>query len=225
VEPPLVVADGVARTFGSGAAAIVALHDVTCRVDPGARVAVIGPSGSGKSTLLHLLAGLDRPTVGTVMWPALGGEPLHLRPGTVGIVFQGPSLIPALDAAENVALPLQLAGVEDKAALMAALTALDHLGLVAVARQLPEELSGGQSQRVAVARALVANPRLIIADEPTGQLDHLTGSTVIDALEHAAEATGAGLVVSTHDRVFAERFAQRWSMADGRIESGVTWAR
>jgi putative ABC transport system ATP-binding protein len=221
----LVVADDVARTHGSGSSAVVALHDVTCRIAPGARIVLVGPSGSGKSTLLHLLAGLDRPTAGTVSWPAFGGHPLLQRPGTVGFVFQGPSLVPALDATENVALPLQLAGTDDAVAISAARGTLEQLGLGEIGRHLPEELSGGQSQRVAVARALVAQPRLIVADEPTGQLDHGAGAAVLDALEHAAATTGAALVVSTHDPVVAERFAQRWSMADGTIESIAAWAR
>ncbi|MEA2685380.1 MAG: lipoprotein-releasing system ATP-binding protein [Actinomycetota bacterium] len=216
---PVVVAAGVARTYGCGPSSVVAVHDVSCQVDAGARVVVVGPSGSGKSTLLHLLAGLDRPTIGTVAWPRLGGEPLSLRPGTLGVVFQGPSLVPALDALENVALPLQLAGVDDETALAAALEALDALGLGAVARQLPEELSGGQSQRVAVARALVGKPQLIVADEPTGQLDRAAADSVLDALEHMSDATGAALVVSTHDPAVAARFSVRWLMADGRIES------
>ena len=217
-DPAVVVLHGVARTFGSGAAVVVAVHDVTCSVRRCARVVVVGPSGSGKSTLLHLLAGLDRPTVGSISWPSLGGAPVTLRPGTVGVVFQGPSLVPALDAAENVALPLQLAGVDDAKAMASALEVLDGLGLAGVARQLPEELSGGQAQRVAVARALVGGPALIVADEPTGQLDHVAAATVLDALEQAATAAGAALVVSTHDPVVAGRFAERWVMADGRIE-------
>jgi putative ABC transport system ATP-binding protein len=219
---PVVVVEGVARTYGSGTSSVVAVHDVSCRVEAGARVVVVGPSGSGKSTLLHLLAGLDHPTVGTVTWPALGGPPLTLRPGTVGVVFQGPSLVPALDAGENVALPLQLAGVDDGTAMAAALQALGELGLGAVARQLPEELSGGQAQRVAVARALVGRPQLIVADEPTGQLDHGAAASVLEALEQAAAAAGAALVVSTHDAVVAGRFTERWVMADGRIEATAT---
>lgn len=219
---PLVVAEGAARAFGTGPSTVVALHDVSCHIDPGARLVIVGPSGSGKSTLLHLLAGLDRPTAGSVTWPALGGHPMKLRPGTVGVVFQGPSLIGGLDAQENIALPMQLAGVDDDTALGAAAAALAQLGLADLGRQLPEELSGGQMQRVAVARALVTNPTLIIADEPTGQLDHVAGAAVLDALEHAAAAIGAALVVSTHDPAVAERFRERWSMSDGRIDSVAT---
>jgi ABC-type lipoprotein export system ATPase subunit len=215
VTAPLVLAEGVARTFGTGRSAVVAVHDVSCVVCPGARVAVTGPSGSGKSTLLHLLAGLDQPTVGRVSWPGLGGHPRDLVPGTVAVVFQGPSLLPALDAAENVALPLLLAGADDESAAGAALDALAHLGLSDVSRLLPEELSGGQAQRVAVARALASGPKLLIADEPTGQLDHAAGAMVIDAIEAAAAATGAAVLLSTHDPVVAARFPERWVMEDG----------
>jgi putative ABC transport system ATP-binding protein len=213
----------VARTFGEGDAAVVALHDVTCTVADGARVVIVGPSGSGKSTLLHVLAGLDEPTVGTVEWPLLGAHPRSLDAGTVGVVFQGPSLLPALDATENVALPLLLRGMPDGAAMSRARDALDALGLGALARLLPEELSGGQAQRVAVARALAPEPRLVIADEPTGQLDHVAAGAVIASLNDAAAASGAAIVVSTHDAAIADLFAERWIMADGTIEAA--WGR
>ena len=158
----LVRCDGAARTFGTGTAATVALQPTDCAVAPADRIALTGSSGSGKSTLLHLMAGLDEPTVGTVTWPALGGRP-DLRPGPVAVVFQGPSLLPPLTVEENVALPLVLAGVADRPAHDAARVALGRLGLVELAERLPEELSGGQAQRVAVSRALAgcapAHPR------------------------------------------------------------------
>src|SRR5207244_3310043 len=159
--------------------------------------ALVGASGSGKSTLVHLLAGLDDPTTGSIAWPGLGTRPSRSRPGVVGVVFQGPSLLPALDAVENVALPLLLAGRRDADAMNEARGALAALGLDALSMLLPEELSGGQAQRVAVARALVCSPPLVLADEPTGQLDHDTATTVIDALLAAADRAGAGLVIAT----------------------------
>jgi ABC-type lipoprotein export system ATPase subunit len=213
----LVRASGVARTFGRGPAAVVAVHGASCEIHAGARLALTGPSGSGKSTLLHLLAGLDEPTAGTITWPALGDRH-QLRPGPVGVVFQGPSLLPPLDAAENVALPLLLAGHSEAEATAAALRALDRLGIEDLAGALPDELSGGQAQRVAVARVLAGRPRLILADEPTGQLDHGHGAVVVDALLEAAAATGAALLVATHDPRVAGRFPQRWSMTDGRLD-------
>jgi len=212
----LVRCEGVARTFGAGTAAVVAVHGVTWEVRSNQRVALTGTSGSGKSTLLHLLAGLDEPTVGTVSWPALGTR-AELRPGPVAIVFQGPSLLPPLDVLENVALPVLLGGASQAEATEAADAALERLGLVGLAAKLPEELSGGQAQRVAVARVLAGRPRLILADEPTGQLDHLTAAVVIDALLDTATELGAGLVVSTHDPLVANRLCEQWAMDDGRL--------
>jgi ABC-type lipoprotein export system ATPase subunit len=212
----LVRAREVARTFGSGPAAVVAVHGVSCEVRAGARLALTGPSGSGKSTLLHLLAGLDEPTVGTIEWPALGPR-AALRPGPVGVVFQGPSLLPPLDVAENVALPRLLAGHSDEEARAAAGQALERLGLAELASKLPDELSGGQAQRVAVARVLAGGHRLVLADEPTGQLDHASAAVVVDALLEAAGQLDAALVIATHDPRVASRLAERWRMADGRL--------
>ncbi len=212
----LVRCEGVARTFGAGPAAVVAVHGVSWEVRSGQRVALTGSSGSGKSTLLHLLAGLDEPTVGTISWPALGTR-AELRPGPVAVVFQGPSLLPPLDVLENVALPLLLSGTSQAEATASSNAALDRLGLVGLAAKLPEELSGGQAQRVAVARVLAGRPRLILADEPTGQLDHAAAAVVIDALIDTATELGAGLVVSTHDPLVADRLCAQWSMEDGRL--------
>jgi putative ABC transport system ATP-binding protein len=208
----------VARTFGSGRAAVVAVHDATCAIMPGEHVALVGPSGSGKSTLLHLMAGLDVPTRGQVTWPTIG-ERDQLRPLQVGVVFQAPSLIPALDVLENVAFPLVLQGADPASANDQALDALQRLHLEELAVKIPDELSGGQAQRVAVARVLAARPRLVLADEPTGQLDHATAAGVIDALLEAADHTGAALVVSTHDAAIATRFPTRWTMDDGRLDA------
>jgi ABC-type lipoprotein export system ATPase subunit len=215
----LVRCDGVARTFGEGARAVVAVHGIDCAVLAGEHIAVTGPSGSGKSTLLHLLAGLDAPTRGMVSWPALGTR-AALRPGPVAIAFQGPSLLDPLDVVENVALPQLLAGIEEGAALAAARHALDRLGLASLAGRLPEELSGGQMQRVAVARVLAGQPRLILADEPTGQLDHTAGTAVVQALQEAAGLLGAALVLTTHDPAIARLLPVGWTMADGRLQYG-----
>jgi ABC-type lipoprotein export system ATPase subunit len=206
----------VGRTYGQGRQAVVAVHDFSGAIEPGRSVAVVGPSGSGKSTLLHLLAGLDAPTVGRVSWPGLGTSARALPAGTIALVFQGPSLLPALDARENVALPILLAGGRDADAGRAADAALALLGLSGVGSALPEELSGGQAQRVAVARALASGPRLLIADEPTGQLDHAAAGLVIDAILAVVD-TGAAVVVSTHDAAVAARFSSSWRMADGAL--------
>ena len=211
---------GVGRTFGSGETATVALQPATCSVEAGARIAIVGPSGSGKSTLLHLLAGLDDPTVGSVSWPGIGSR-LELRPGPVAVVFQGPSLIAPLTVAENVALPLLLAGESQGEANGHALRALQLLGLDALADKLPEEISGGQAQRAAIARALAGDPVLLLADEPTGQLDHVTGAAVVDTLVEAAAHSGAALVVSTHDPAVSQRFDERWEMHSGLLSTSV----
>jgi ABC-type lipoprotein export system ATPase subunit len=212
----LVRCAGVTRTHGSGARAVTAVRDVTCSLRPGMQVALTGPSGSGKSTLLHLLAGLDSPTSGTITWPGLDGSPAD-RPGLAGMVFQGPSLLPPLDVVENLALPLLLAGCDETAARERAAAALHDVELDELATRLPEELSGGQAQRVAVARALATRPRVIFADEPTGQLDSEHAARVVGLLLDAATRLGAGLVLATHDLTIASRLPGRWQMADGRM--------
>jgi ABC-type lipoprotein export system ATPase subunit len=214
--PDLVICERVAHTYGTGVTAVVAVHEVTCRVLPGTRVAVTGPSGSGKSTLLHLLAGLETATTGSLSWPGLGGHPLA-HPGRVGIIFQGPSLLPALDALENVTFPLLLADVPEDEAGELAWGAMRRLRITDLAGKLPQELSGGQAQRVAVARVLAADPALILADEPTGQLDHHAAALVLDVLLQAADELGAGLMVATHDPVIAARLPEQWTMVDGRL--------
>lgn len=217
--PTIVSCCDVGRTYGTGPTALVALHGATCDVDAGRRIALVGPSGSGKSTLLHLMAGLDRPTVGTVDWPAIG--PIEaLRPGPVGVVFQRLSLLAPLDVGENVAMPLLLAGTDPTEAHDAALVALATIGLADLVDKLPEELSGGQAQRVAVARALVGRPVLLLADEPTGQLDHESAAAVVDALVDAAERSGAALVVATHDPIVADRLDDHWHLHDGALDTG-----
>ena len=212
----LVACVDVARTYGAGERAVVAVHDITCAVTDASRVALTGPSGSGKTSLLHLMGGLDTPTRGTVTWPGLGGPP-HDDQSRVGIVFQGESLVPALTALENVALPLVLRGVPHQSALAEARLAMRLLGLESFAEQLPDELSGGQAQRTAVARVLTMRPRLILADEPTGQLDRISGGQVIAVLLAVAEELGSGLVVSTHDPHVAEHLDGEWRMRDGAL--------
>jgi putative ABC transport system ATP-binding protein len=212
----LVRCRGLSRTYGQGPAAVVAVHQVDCAVRSTSRLALTGRSGSGKSTLLHMLAGLDRPTTGELSWPGLGGSPAG-RPGVVGVVFQGPSLLAPLDVTENVALPLLLAGSSPAESRSIASDALRRAGIADLAGKLPEELSGGQAQRVAVARVLASAPRLILADEPTGQLDAAHRDEVVSLLIETADALGAGLVIATHDARVADRLPERWIMDDGRI--------
>ena len=217
----LALCERVDRTYGRGTAATVALAPTDCAVHEGDRIALVGPSGSGKSTLLHLLAGLDTPSRGQVTWPAIGARE-DLQPGRVAVIFQGPSLLPALTVLENVALPLVLEGARDGAARGEARDALNRLGLGELADKLPEEISGGQAQRVAAARALAGHPLLILADEPTGHLDRASGAIVVDVLLAAARHSGAALVVATHDRTVAERFPMRWHMHSGELTGSPT---
>jgi predicted ABC-type transport system involved in lysophospholipase L1 biosynthesis ATPase subunit len=216
VSAALVVCEGAGRTFGRGHLAVVAVHGATCTVTPESRIALVGPSGSGKSTLLHLMAGLDSPTSGSISWPAWQSGPFQ-DPSRAGVVFQGPSLIPSLTAVENVAFPLLLQGLADREAMSRATESLDLLGIASLADKLPEELSGGQSQRVAVARVVTSGPRLIFADEPTGQLDRASADRVIDVLLEAADHLDAGLVLSTHDASVAARLDAVWRMRDGEL--------
>jgi ABC-type lipoprotein export system ATPase subunit len=206
---------GVARSFGRGGKIIAALAPATCRVRTGDRIALMGPSGSGKSTLVHLMAGLDQPSAGEIRWPMLHG-PDTLRPGKVAVVFQTPSLMPALSVVENVELPLILGGAPGNAR-GAAMDALTRVGLADLAEKLPEELSGGQGQRVAMARAMAVRPQLFLADEPTGQLDQSTGKALIDCLLEWLAGSRTALVIATHDPAVAERMADVWRMDHGRL--------
>ena len=212
---PLVSVRQAGRVYDQGHEPMTALASATCDVFPGARITLVGPSGSGKSTLLHLMGGLESPTSGTVTWPALGSRE-QLRPEQLAFVFQTPSLIPSLSVVENVELPLLLAGADH--ARTAALAALERIELTALADKLPEELSGGQAQRVGVARALAYTPKLILADEPTGQLDGPTAAHLFDVWLRALEGTDTALVVATHDLRVADRLGEVWQMRFGRLE-------
>ena len=211
---PVLTCTDLRRTYPTAGEPIVALAHATCVVERGQQIALMGPSGSGKSTLLHILAGIDQPSSGSISWPALG-DASSLRPGPVGVVFQSPSLLAPLNVVENVALPLLLSGCSDSEATQRALEALALLELNHLANKLPEELSGGQAQRVAIARVLASDPQLMLADEPTGQLDHESGAHVIDMLIAASDASGAALIINTHDLCVAQRLAIRWTMHDG----------
>lgn len=194
----------VTRVHGSGVTAVHALREVSLEVWPGELVAVMGPSGSGKSTLLNLAGALDRPTSGQVeiagedVGALTADELAALRRRRVGMVFQDYNLIPALTAAENIALPLELDGASVAEARGQAFEALVMVGLDGLADRFPDQLSGGQQQRVALARALVGPRRLVLADEPTGALDSVTGGEVLELLRARCDAGAAGLLV-THE--------------------------
>ncbi len=196
---------GLRKEFGSGATRVEALRNVDLSLGEGEFVAVMGASGSGKSTLLHLVGGLDRPSGGTVR---LGGQDLAaldddaltlVRRRQIGFVFQFFNLLPILTAEENVALPLVIDGVDEKEAQRRSLAAMEAVGVAHRAEHRPSELSGGEQQRVAIARALVSNPVLILADEPTGNLDSVSGDQVISLLRRLADEHGQTILMVTHD--------------------------
>jgi ABC-type lipoprotein export system ATPase subunit len=205
------------RSYRRGPTVIEALAGVSASVVAGDRIAVVGPSGGGKSTLLQLMGGLDRPTIGELAWPALGPRD-SLRPRQIGYVFQTQSLLAPLSVLENVELPLLMAGEKAETARVRGQEVLEQLDLALIASKLPEELSGGQAQRVAVARAFVGRPRLILADEPTGQLDHPTAQHLFDVLLRVIEGSDIALVVATHDMAIAQRLPTIWHIAHGRLE-------
>ena len=206
----LVQGTGVARRFQQGEVDIYALRPASFVIHAGDRIALLGRSGSGKSTLLHLIADLDTPTSGQLTWPGLGRHGT-LRPKHIGVVFQAPSLISTLTVVENVELPVRLAG-DVNSPRREAMKVLEAVDLARVADKLPDELSGGQAERAALARAIVLKPRLILADEPTGQLDHSTARLAIDALLRSVEGTDSAVVVATHDSSVAERMSITWLM-------------
>jgi putative ABC transport system ATP-binding protein len=212
---------GLGREVAMGDQPLVILDDINIAINAGESVAITGPSGSGKSTLLGLLAGLDVPSRGEV-W--LDGQSLFsldeegraaLRARAVGFVFQNFQLLPGLTALENVALPLELAGRAD--AMARAQHWLGLVGLDARRRHYPLQLSGGEQQRVALARAFAGDPRVLFADEPTGNLDAATGAAVIDLLFELNAGAGTTLILVTHDAVLAGRCARRISLAGGRL--------
>jgi ABC-type lipoprotein export system ATPase subunit len=212
----LVVARDIVKVYRIGAADVTALEACSFEIAHDDRIALVGPSGSGKSTLLHCIGGLDEPTSGSITWPDLG-ERRSLRPAKISLIFQGQSLVPELSAVENVELPLLMGGTLASSARAAARDALALVDLASLEAKLPQELSIGQAQRVAAARALVSRPRLILADEPTGQLDRETGAHLIDALIAAAVQSGAALVIATHDGEIAARMSAQWRLDRGRL--------
>jgi putative ABC transport system ATP-binding protein len=213
----------VTRTYGSGPTAVQALHGVTFTVGEGQLVALRGRSGSGKTTLLNIVGGLDTPDGGSVSVAgqdvtAMGErERMRLRRETVAYIFQSFGLLPVLSAAENVGVPLRIAGVAPKERESRVELMLSIVGLADHAKQRPGELSGGQQQRVAIARALATRPSLLLADEPTGQLDRETGRQVMRLLRTVMESEGVTALVATHDPVLIDLADSVLLLSDGRI--------
>ena len=214
--------EGIARSFRLGDSEVQALRPLTVAIEAGEYVAIMGPSGSGKSTLLNLLGLLDRPNSGHYrlegrdVTTLSADEQAAVRSARIGFVFQSFHLVPRLSAAENIALPLMLAGVPPPQRAARVNRALQDFGLMARARHRPDELSGGQRQRVAIARATIMQPALLLADEPTGNLDRSTGQEVTALLE-ALNATGTTLIVVTHDPLMGARARRQLQMEDGLL--------
>lgn len=214
-------AEGLSKQVLSGDSLLTILRDVSFDVAAGESLAIVGASGSGKSTLLSLLAGLDTPSSGSVKLDGIDLFALdedgraRLRGALVGFVFQSFQLLPALNALENVMLPLELAGVKD--ARQRAQESIARVGLTARAHHLPKQLSGGEQQRVALARAFVTRPKILFADEPTGNLDAATGAQIIELLLELNRAQGTTLILVTHDAALARHCGRQLRLSEGRL--------
>ena len=223
MSAPLIELNDVRLTLGEGDVRTEILKGVSLRLEPGESVAVLGPSGSGKSSLMAVVAGLERPDAGDVR---LAGQDIggfsedalaRLRGRSLGIILQAFHLLPTMTALENVSVPLELAGVDDPRGRAA--FELEQVGLGHRLTHYPAQLSGGEQQRVAIARATAPRPQLLLADEPTGNLDSKTGAAIIDLLFERAGKAGAGLLVITHDAAVAARAGRTVHMSDGRLTS------
>ena len=222
----MIALTNVSKTVTSGTEPLTILHPLTAEIPKGQFVAIVGPSGSGKSTLLGLIAGLDAPSSGSVVIDdvnitALGEDALaKLRGEKIGFVFQFFHLIPSLTAYENVAVPMEIAGADDSDRRAHAL--LDEVGLSGRAHHYPSQLSGGEQQRVALARALANDPPIVLADEPTGNLDSANGRHIMELLQGIHRARGTTLVLVTHDRELAALADVRLIMRDGHVVERLT---
>ena len=221
---PLLVAEHLQKAYATGAGAVKAVDDISLELSPGEAVAIVGPSGCGKSTLLHLCGAMDRPTAGRVRLEGvtlgdLADDALtHLRRRRVGFVFQFFNLLPTLTLLENIALPLLLDGTPAADALARARALAERVGLAARTAHYPAQLSGGEAQRAAVARAVIHVPALIVADEPTGSLDSTSGDAVLALLAELRRETGVAMLLATHAPALARSADRVIHMRDGRAE-------
>jgi len=220
-DGPVITAVEVSRVFGSGATAVTALSAISLTIVRGEFLAVTGRSGSGKTTLLNLLSGLDRPSTGTVHFNGNDlaelreSDLVEMRRHKIGFVFQSFGLMPLLSAQENVELPLHIGGMSWRERRQRATEALQAVGLGTRARHRPFELSGGEQQRVSIARALVAQPEVVFADEPTGELDTATARSIAETLGDVAASRRATVIVATHDLDLAAMAQRRLDLVDG----------
>ncbi|HRW10083.1 MAG TPA: ABC transporter ATP-binding protein [Caldilineaceae bacterium] len=222
---PIVIADDLSMTYHRGPTAVTALTHAHLTVQPGEFVALVGRSGSGKSTLLSLLGGLEKPTTGTVTVAGTSLQKLKAKPAAIfrrehiGFLFQAVDLLPTLTVLENVMLPAALNGMAEAQCRAAATELLDAVGIGALAESLPDQLSGGQRQRAGLARALINRPQLILADEPTGSLDHATGQTVVALLKQLAHQEHSALILATHDPEVARQADRVVAVESGSVVS------
>jgi putative ABC transport system ATP-binding protein len=225
MSEPLIELNDIRLTLGEGDVRTEILKGVSLRLEPGESVAVLGPSGSGKSSLMAVVAGLERADAGRVRLAGqdIGGlnedQLARLRGRSLGIILQAFHLLPTMTAIENVSVPLELAGMDDPRGRAA--FELEQVGLGHRLTHYPAQLSGGEQQRVAIARATASRPQLLLADEPTGNLDSKTGAAIIDLLFERAGKAGAGLLVITHDAAVAARAGRTVHMSDGRLTQEI----
>lgn len=220
---PILTATGLTKTYGRGDSAVRAVNGIDLELSPGEMIAIMGSSGSGKSTLLHLLAGLARIDSGNVqiadknLATMSDGAATALRCKQIGVVFQSYNLMPTLTAIDNVALPLLLGGTSRSRARAAALERLEVVGMAERAKRRPPQLSGGEQQRVAVARALVSDPQIVLADEPTGNLDRKNAQSICELLRDVVVSTNRAVVIVTHDPLVAAYADRIIVLVDGRV--------
>ncbi len=224
----IIVAEGITRLYRDNGVQVEAVRGIDLIIEPGEFTAIVGPSGSGKTTFLNVISGLDTPTEGKVwlkgtpIWEMKGKQLADFRRDNIGFIFQAYNLIPVLTVEENIEYIMLLQGVPKKERHQRVLDILDEVGRAGMEKRRPTQLSGGQQQRVAIARAMVSGPAMILADEPTANLDSKTGSSLLDMMKELNQKTGMTFVFSTHDQMIMERAKRVVTLKDGQIETDET---